>query len=159
MEFSTIFKSVALASSIAFSGLSMAADVGVNASENDLAIKGYDAVSYFTKGKPTKGRNKYTTTYKGAIYQFSSASNRDRFKDSPDQYAPQYGGYCAMGVALSQKLDTDPSAWRIVDDKLYLNLNKDVQSKWVTDIPGYLESSERNWNGIEAVSADVLADE
>lgn len=159
MKISTVIKSVAFASTLALSAWSNAADVGVNVSDNDLAIQGYDTVAYFTDGKPTKGSSKYTSTYQGAIYHFSTESNRDNFKADPTKFAPQYGGFCAMGVALSKKLDTDPNAWRIVNNKLYLNLNKAVQKKWVTDIPGYIESSERNWNGIESVSAEVLDDE
>lgn len=159
MKLSNIAKTITAVSAIALSSISLAADVGINASANDLAIHGYDAVSYFKKGKPTKGKDKYTATYKGAIYQFRSEENRDMFRASPSKYAPQFGGYCAMGVALNQKLDVDPTAWKIVDNKLYLNLNSAVQKKWLTDVPGYLDTAERNWNGIKTVSAEVLADE
>jgi YHS domain-containing protein len=159
MKLSTLVKSMTLASSLVLSSLSFAADVGMNADANDLAISGYDTVAYFTEGSPVKGKGKYSATHNGAIFHFASAKNRDLFKANPDHYAPQYGGYCAMGVALSKKFDVDPKAWRIVDNKLYLNLNKDVQKKWATDIPGHLAESERNWNGIQAVSADVLSEE
>ena len=159
MKLSKLVQSAVIASSVLLSSLAFAADIGVNASENDLAIHGYDPVSYFTKGKPTKGNTKYTATYKGAIYQFASENNRDKFKRDPDHFAPQFGGFCAMGVALNQKLDVDPSAWYIEDNKLYLNLNKDVQKKWMEDVPGNLHTAYRNWNGIEAVPAEVLADE
>lgn len=159
MKINTALKSLTAAAAIAISSMSFAADVGINANQNDLAIGGYDAVSYFKKGKPSKGKGKYTATHKGAIYHFTSTSNRDLFKASPEKYAPQFGGYCAMGVALNKKLDVDPYAWRIVDNKLYLNLNKDVQKKWASDIDGNLQSAYRNWNGIRTVSAEVLADE
>ena len=159
MKLVKLIKSAILASAVVFSGFTFAADVGVNATENDLAIHGYDPVAYFTKGKPTKGNSKYTATHKGAIYQFSSAKNRDNFKQDPEQYAPQFGGFCAMGVAMNRKFDVDPTAWYIEDNKLYLNLNKDVQKKWLEDVPGNLETAFRNWNGIQAVPDQVLADE
>jgi len=159
MKLITPIKSAILASAVLFSGFSMAADVGVNASKNDLAIHGYDPVAYFTKGKPTKGNSKYTATYQGAIYQFSSERNRNNFRNDPMAYSPQFGGYCAMGVALNRKLDVDPTAWYIDDNKLYLNLNKDVQKKWLEDVPGNLNTAYRNWSGIHAVSDKVLADE
>ena len=44
--------------------------------EQGLAVKGYDPVSYFVTGKPTLGFAQFATTYKGAIYRFSSAENR-----------------------------------------------------------------------------------
>jgi YHS domain-containing protein len=152
MKLSTIIKSTFATSALLISSLSFAANIEVNANSNDLAIKGYDSVSYFTKGAPTKGSNEFTSAYNGAIYQFSTANNRDLFKSDPSKYAPQYGGYCAMGVALNQKFDTDPTAWHIRGDKLYLNLNKDVQKKWVTDIPGYIETAQSNWTDIKGLT-------
>lgn len=159
MKFSKLIKTAVVATTVVFSSLSFAADVGVNASENDLAIHGYDPVAYFTKGKPTKGESKYTATYKGAIFQFASEKNRDMFKKDPEHYAPQFGGFCAMGVALNRKLDVDPTAWYITDNKLYLNLNHDVQKKWMEDVPGNLKTAYRHWDGIKAISDKVLADE
>jgi YHS domain-containing protein len=156
MKLSTIIKSTFATSAILLSSLTFAANIEVNANGNDLAIKGYDTVSYFTNGAPTKGSTEFTSAYNGAIYQFSTAENRDLFKADPAKYAPQYGGFCAMGVALNQKFDTDPTAWHIRGDKLYLNLNKDVQKKWVTDIPGYIETAQGNWTDIKGLTKDQI---
>jgi len=152
MKLSSIIKSTLVSSALMVSSMSFAANIEVNANANDIAIKGYDTVSYFTQGGPTKGSDQYTAAYNGAIYQFANATNRDTFKADPSKYAPQYGGFCAMGVAMNQKFDTDPTAWHILDDKLYLNLNKDVQKKWRTDIPGYLEISQVNWTSIKGLT-------
>lgn len=103
-----------------------------------------------------KGSEHYTATYRGAIYQFASAENRDLFRSAPERYAPQFGGYCAMGVALEKKLDTDPMAYKIVDGKLYLNLNAAVQKKWLSDVPGYIDTAEGNWVDIKRKSAEEL---
>lgn len=156
MKLSNIAKSIALTVAIASSSLTFAADIGMNADANDLAIKGYDTVSYFTAGKPQMGSNKFTATYNGAIYHFASAENRDMFRSAPERYAPQFGGYCAMGVALEKKLDTDPMAYKIVDGKLYLNLNAAVQTKWLTDVPGYIDTAESNWVDIKRTDAETL---
>ncbi len=156
MKIVTLIKSVTIAATLVISSLSFAADIDVNANANDLAIHGYDAVSYFSHSKATKGSNKYTATYKSAIYQFSNEENRERFQANPEKFAPQFGGFCAMGVALNRKLDTDPTAWKIVEGKLYLNLNKAVQKKWLSDVPGHLETANRVWSGIEGVSIAQL---
>ncbi|MBN7819809.1 YHS domain-containing protein [Bowmanella sp. Y26] len=156
MKLTNITKALFLAAGMATSTLSFAADIGMNADANDIAIKGYDTVAYFTKGKAVQGSNKFTATHKGAIYHFSSAENRDLFRSAPERYAPQFGGYCAMGVALEKKLDTDPTAFKVVDGKLYLNLNKTVQQKWMTDIPGYINSAENIWVDIKRKDAEVL---
>jgi len=157
MKFSTAIKSTLVTSALLLSSYSFAANIEVNANNNDVAIKGYDSVSYFTKGAPTKGSDEYTAAYNGAIYHFASAENRDTFKADPVKYAPQYGGFCAMGVAMNQKFDTDPTAWHIRGDKLYLNLNKAVQTKWLTDVPGFLETAQGNWNGIKRLTEDQIA--
>ncbi|MDA7746464.1 YHS domain-containing protein [Psychromonas sp.] len=157
MKFSTVIKSALVSTALLASSFSFAANIEVNANDNDLAIQGYDTVAYFTKGAPTKGSDEYTAAYNGAIYQFASAENRDLFKASPSKYAPQYGGFCAMGVALNQKFDTDPTAWHISGDKLYLNLNKDVQKKWLTDVPGFLDTSEGNWTSIKGLTEEQIA--
>jgi len=152
----TTLKTILAGSILVVSSFTFAADIDMNADANDLAIKGYDPVSYFTMSTPKMGSASYTATYKGGIYQFSSEKNRDMFKASPAKYAPQYGGYCAFGVAMEKKFDTDPLAWKIVDNKLYLNLNKDVQTKWLTDVPGYLDLSNDNWGDIKNVAAGEL---
>ncbi|WP_426357915.1 YHS domain-containing (seleno)protein [Pseudocolwellia sp. HL-MZ19] len=154
--FKTTLKTLLAGSILAASSLSFAADIDMNADANDLAIQGYDPVSYFANANPTIGKANYTATYKGGIYRFSSEENRDTFKNSPSKYAPQYGGYCAFGVSMEKKFDTDPLAWKIVDNKLYLNLNKDVQKKWLTDVPGYLNSANENWPEIKSVEAKKL---
>jgi len=156
MNITTLIKSVAIAATLVISSISFAGDIDVSTDANDLAIHGYDAVSYFTDSKATKGNQKYTATYKSAIYQFSSEENRNQFKQNPEKFAPQFGGFCAMGVALNKKLDTDPNAWKIVDGKLYLNLNKAVQKKWLSDVPGYLATANRVWSGIQGVSIAQL---
>ncbi len=156
MTLSSLIKSTLVSSALLVSSLSFAANIEVNANNNDLAIKGYDTVSYFTKGSPTKGSDKYTAAYNGAIYHFSSADNRDLFKATPAKYAPQYGGFCAMGVAMNQKFDTDPTAWHIKGDKLYLNLNKDVQKQWLKDVPGFLKTAQVNWTGIKGLTEEQI---
>ncbi len=158
MNIKQSLKIVAAAGTLLFSSLSFAASTNIG--ENDLAIDGYDPVAYFTKSKAVEGSAKYTATHEGAIYRFSSKKNRDMFNANTDKYAPQFGGYCAMGVALNKKLDIDPKAFHIDDGKLYLNLNKDVQKKWLTDVDGYVVSATRIWTGIEDLSvADANAED
>jgi YHS domain-containing protein len=109
------------------------------------AIRGYDPVAYFTENRPAKGSNKFTHEWKGATWRFSSAQNRDRFAATPEKFAPQYGGYCAYGVAQNYAVSIDPQAWSIVEGKLYLNYSRSVREDWNKDIPGYLRKADANW--------------
>lgn len=117
----------------------------VNVDASGLALKGHDPVAYFSAAAPTLGKEQFSANHQGASYRFVSAANRDAFIANPAKYAPAYGGFCAMGVALEKKLDVDPQAWRVVDGRLYLNVNKDVQKRWLDDVPGNLVTAEKNW--------------
>ena len=115
-----------------------------------LALSGYDAVAYFSDGKPVKGRPEFETQWGGARWQFASAANRDAFLKSPDRYAPQYGGYCAYAVSKGYTASADPMVWRVVDEKLYLNYSRSVQGLWVQDIPGNINKANGNWPAVLA---------
>ena len=127
------------------------AETEVNIVEG-YAVHGYDVVAYFTQGKPVVGSDQFTADYEGATYRFASAEHRDTFTADPAQYAPQYGGYCAFGTAMGRKFDGDPNAWAVVDGKLYLNLNKDIQARWKKDVPGFIRGAENNWPLIRSVA-------
>lgn len=130
--------------------------LAVNTDAAGLALHGYDAVAYFNAGRPTVGDARFSTTFEGARYQFASAANLEAFRANPVAYAPVFGGFCAMGVALEKKLDGDPQVWKIVDGKLYLNVNKDVQVAWNADIPGNLVKANNNWPQIKDKTAESL---
>jgi YHS domain-containing protein len=120
----------------------------VNVDESRLAIKGYDPVAYFTEAKPVQGSSQFTAEHLGATYYFSSAQHQSLFQGEPNKYAPQYGGYCAFGVSKEYKFDIDPEAWAIVDDKLYLNLNKKVQARWVPNKDELIVDADTIWTQI-----------
>lgn len=122
-----------------------------------LAVHGYDVVAYFDKGHPEVGRAKYSTVYNGATYRFSSEETLDTFESAPEKYVPQYGGYCAYGVAVGAKFDGDPRLWRIVNGKLYLNLNEDIQETWEKDVPAYIKKGDLNWNKIASRTPEELS--
>ena len=73
-----------------------------------VAIRGYDAVAYFTAGKALKGSESFSFSWHGMTWLFSSDENRDRFTKDPEKYAPQYDGYCAWAMTEGRKALTDP---------------------------------------------------
>lgn len=112
------------------------------------ALKGYDPVAYFTQKQPVKGMAQFSYQWMNAKWLFASAEDRDKFAASPEQYAPQYGGYCAYAVSQGHTAPVDPEAWTILDGKLYLNYSKGVQKKWDQDRAGYIQKADRNWPGL-----------
>ena len=118
--------------------------------DDGQAIRGYDVVAYFTDGRPVKGDDGISFDWNGTTWQFASEANRDTFAADPEKYAPQYGGYCAWAVSQGYTAPTDPSAWKIIDGKLYLNYSKGVQANWSQDIPGNIAKGDQNWPEIES---------
>lgn len=85
-----------------------------------VAIQGYDTVAYFTDGKAVIGSNEFEYYWDDAIWRFASAEHRALFAADPDKYMPQYGGYCAGGMAMGVSVPANPTNWVIVDGKLYM---------------------------------------
>ncbi|WP_170762139.1 YHS domain-containing (seleno)protein [Ruegeria lacuscaerulensis] len=145
-KFKSIIGGVALSVAIASSAL--AAGVELNTTTTGLALQGYDPVAYFTEGAPTKGDWQITSIHNDAMYRFANEENKAAFEENPEAYLPAYGGYCAFGAAMGFKFDGDPTYWKIVDNKLYLNLSEGIQKRWEGDIPGFIEQASTNWETI-----------
>ena len=111
---------------------------------SDLAIGGYDAVSYQT-GTPVEGVADYALEHQGATWRFASQANLVRFSENPDAFAPQFGGYCAYAVANGSTAKGDPLQYSLVDGRLYLNFNAAVKTRWLGDVPGNIRKGEANW--------------
>jgi len=118
--------------------------------KSDAAIQGYDPVAYFKESKPVKGKAELSYAWKQATWHFSSQQNLEDFKGNPEKFAPQFGGYCAYGMAEGHKAPTSPDAWTVVDDKLYLNYNKNVKQLWNKDRPANIEKATKNWPKVKS---------
>jgi hypothetical protein len=120
----------------------------INTSRGNLALRGYDAVAYWSDGKPTAGSTGFEYRWKNAVWRFATAEHRDQFAKEPERYAPEFGGYCAYAVSLGHTADGDPSAWRIVDGHLYLNYSAEVKRLWERDVPGNITKGRQNWPSV-----------
>lgn len=121
----------------------------VNVNAQGVAVQGYDPVAYFVVGKPVKGSPEFSAAWNGATYWFANAAHLLAFEADPARFEPQYGGYCAFGVAQGAKPDIDPQAFAVVDGKLYLNLSPGVQKRWQAGIPGHIRKASQNWPNLK----------
>ncbi len=113
------------------------------------AVSGYDLVSFHTGEKPLRGNGNHVATVDGVTYLFVNEANRKRFEADPQAYLPAYGGYCAYGVSVGKKFVGDPDVWRIVDGRLYLNLDTKIQRLWAKDVSGAIRKADAAWTKIE----------
>ncbi|MFM9949955.1 MAG: YHS domain-containing (seleno)protein [Saprospiraceae bacterium] len=111
------------------------------------AINGIDPVAYFTESKPVKGQADITFDWQNATWHFATKENLDLFSKNPENYAPQFGGYCAYGWSDGEghAAPTEPQAWAIVDGKLYLNYNLDVQKMWKEKQAELIQKANKNY--------------
>jgi YHS domain-containing protein len=121
----------------------------VNVDQTGVALRGHDPVAYFNGGKPTAGAATFQSKFDGATYQFSSAAHKEMFDKEPAKFAPQYGGFCAFAAAKGAKFDADPTVFKVIDGKLYMNFNADVSQKWNADVPGHIKAADTNWPGLK----------
>ena len=124
--------------------------------DSGVALQGFDPVAYFTDNKPEKGNGDHVVFYDGLNYLFVNDNHKKTFEADPQKYLPQYGGWCAFGVSVGKKFVSDPAAWKIVDGKLYVNLNQKVNTIWAKDIPGNIAKANKNWARIKDIEPSKL---
>lgn len=135
--------------------------------ETGYAVSGYDVVSYFDlpqsdvgapQRAPLEGNSQFIVEFNGANFAFATEANRERFLADPTAFTPQYDGHCAYGVTKGNKVPGNPMLWRIVDDKLYLNITTSVVELWEDNIARNLADSENNWARLEPrkASSDAI---
>ena len=110
-----------------------------------VAIKGYDAVAYFTRRKPTRGSKQHALRHGGVEWRFASAENKAAFAANPAKYKPAFGGYCAYGVSQGYLVKIEPHAWAIRGGRLYLNYNRSVQRTWNRRPGSYIATANKKW--------------
>ncbi len=141
-----------LAATVALSMFGTAASAGApevfTGRFSDLAVGGYDPVAYFEASAPVKGAKEFAYQYEDATWLFSSADNLDQFKQDPEAFAPQYGGYCAWAVAQGYTAPGNPKNWSVRGGRLYLNYDNSVQAKWLKDPDGFIAKADLNWPAV-----------
>jgi len=130
-------------------------------------LGGVDFVQYFTDFSNNDGTydetqtgltgsSTYQTTYNGFTFYFLSQTNKDLFDASPTVYIPQYGGYCAWGVA-GETCPTYPWAadclgpngnwghWTIQNQRLYFFFKAEAKAKFMNDPSTWIASGNTRW--------------
>lgn len=116
-----------------------------NTDADGISIQGYDAVAYFTQMKAVKGDAKYSARYNGATYWFSSEQNATMFKDHPEMFAPQYGGFCGYAMALNKLRPINPDIFDVIEGKLILQHSQDAYTQFHKDVASNITKANNNW--------------
>ncbi len=124
-----------------------------NLPSSGLAIDGYCPVAYFAVNKPLRGKKEFSSTFDDVTYHFVSADAKKTFDKNPEKYLPAYGGWCAFGMAVSDKFPVDPTNFKIVDGRLMLflkNKNVDARALWDKgDERELVRKAEAHWKKVQ----------
>lgn len=127
--------------------LAVAQPVEYNIQDGYVA-KGYDMVEYFNH-RAVPGNDKYIFNYKGAHFRFSTFQNLAKFRENPENYIPQYGGWCAYGMATNGKrYSINPMSYELRDGKLFLFYNTlifNAQERWLMNSEKLIEKADAQW--------------
>jgi YHS domain-containing protein len=110
-----------------------------------LMLKGHDVVRYFTDGKHALGSTQNVSTYKGVAFHFASAENKKQFDAAPEKFLPQYGGYCANGIAYAIPWGGDADTWTMVNGKLYIFGGAGSKDAFLLDVPANIALADKYW--------------
>lgn len=121
----------------------------VNVDGNGVGIHGYDLVAYFPESKAAKGDPQYSSNYDGATYYFKSSDDKAAFDKDPAKYAPQFGGYCAMAMAMGKLEDADPTFFLVHDGKLLLQRNEKAHMMFLKDPAGNHKKADEQWKKLQ----------
>ena len=113
--------------------------------QRDLMLQGLDPVSYFEAAAPLPGRPEFTARHKHGTYRFASIENHDKFRASPERYAPQYGAFCAKGVSYAIRAGGNPLVHEIRDGRLFIFVNHYARDYWRTDPADFIAKADRYW--------------
>ena len=122
----------------------------VNAVADDpearLLLKGADVTAYFTQGKYVQGSAQFRSSYEGVDFRFANAQAKALFDQSPTQYLPQYGGYCANGLVYGIPWGGDANTWKMINGKLYIFGGQGSLDAFELDEQQNLALADKYWN-------------
>lgn len=118
-------------------------------SGDDVMLLGHDPVAYFTQGKAVRGERAHRVNLTDRTYYFATAEHRQRFLADPQRYEPQYGGFCASGAAFAIKLGSDPTAFQIVDGRLFIFGDVIGHEMWRLDPAWNVRHADALWPGMK----------
>jgi YHS domain-containing protein len=110
-----------------------------------LLLKGADVVAYFTQGRHVQGLPQHRSEYENVAFHFASAEHKALFDADPKKYLPQYGGYCANGIAYAIPWGGDADSWRMIDGKLYIFGGAGSKEAFELNVAGNLKLADSYW--------------
>jgi hypothetical protein len=114
-------------------------------SADHLLLFGADPVAYFTEQRYIQGLPGYHSEFETVDIYFSSAANKALFEANPSAYLPQYGGYCANGIAFGIPWGGNAEDFIVHNDKLYIFGGALSKKAYLLDLDRNIRLSDKYW--------------
>ena len=114
--------------------------------DDHLLLFGADVVAYFTENRFVQGSPEQRSEYDGVDLHFASAANKALFDADPTRYLPQYGGYCANGIAFGIPWGGNAQDFMVHDDRLYIFGGELSKKAFLLDLEGNLALADGYWS-------------
>ena len=125
------------------------AEERINKNSENVAIRGYDTVAYFTEGRAVEGKPEFEYVWQDARWRFVKAGHRDMFARDPERYAPRFGGFCTGGLSLGYMIQANPENWSIIDGRLYMNHSRRGRDRLRANPAPIIAAAEGTWTVFE----------
>ena len=110
-----------------------------------VMLAGHDVVAYWTQGRHTAGLAQISSVYEGVTFRFANAEHKALFDQAPAKYLPQYGGFCANGVAYGIPWGGDADTWRIDNGRLFIFGGAGSKAAFELDTARNTALADRYW--------------
>jgi YHS domain-containing protein len=114
--------------------------------DSRVMLKGADVVAYFIDGQYRSGSTAFKSMLEGVTFLFTSADHKSRFDEAPQNFLPQYGGYCANGIAYGIPWGGDADTWKMINGKLYIFGGQASKDAFELDEKSNLALADRYWS-------------
>ncbi len=113
--------------------------------DSRVLLKGADVVAYFADNKYSPGLPQFSSQYEDVTFRFASAEHKALFDKAPTKYLPEFGGYCANGIAYGIPWGGDADTWKMVGGKLYIFGGQASKDAFELDEKKNLALAESYW--------------
>jgi YHS domain-containing protein len=110
-----------------------------------FAIGGFDPIAYFTDRRAVEGNPDHEWEWNGVTWRFANSGNLAAFREHPEIYVPEFGGYGAITIARGYTAPGNPRIWALRKDRLYLFYSVEDLRQWQEDPDKWISLAERNW--------------
>ena len=113
------------------------------------ALGGYCPVCYIAAGKAEPGKPEYSVEHEGKTYLFVSEEAIAAFKKDPSKFLPAYDGWCAYGMTFGKKFEADPTVFKVVDGRLFLNKDAEIGKLFAVGTEAHITKADSEWKKLE----------